>query len=119
MTASLDQVSFAKVAPVVVQREVQSACEEKQKVLISCESEGLSPADGAQIDPWEATQLRNFMRLSRLRVKEEPDDLLQFGWNTMGQLKPINEDTDSNFPQYVPSRETSANANFTVCRSKR
>ena len=54
------------------------------------------------------------MRQSRLRVKEEPSDLIRVGHQTMGTLIPPQSDPDNYFPQYVPSKEKAAEPAFTV-----
>ena len=51
--------------------------------------------DGQKTELWESDVPRGHMRLSRLRVREDPNDLIRFGHNTMDTLVPPERDPDN------------------------
>ena len=65
-------------------------------------------------EPWKAEELRNLMRLSRLRVGIKASQLVMFGFSSVKDDIPEAPDENSYFPQYVPTRAKCATPSFTV-----
>ena len=84
------------------------------KVTICYAQEALTKEQRQDPEPWKIEELRNFMRLSRLRVGLRPEQLMMFGFANPRDDIPAVPDADLYFPQYVPTRAKCTTASFTV-----
>ena len=74
------------------------------KVVISYALEALPKDQRIDPEPWKAEELRNLMRLSRLRVGVKATQLVTFGFSSVKDGIPEAPEENSYFPQYVPTR---------------
>ena len=84
------------------------------KVIICYAQEALTKEQRQEPEPWKIEEIRNFMRLSRLRVGLKPEQLLMFGFANPEDDIPAVPDADLYFPQYVPTRAKATTPSFTV-----
>ena len=84
------------------------------KVTICYAQEALTKEQRQDPEPWKVEELRNFMRLSRLRVGLRASQLMMFGFAAPRDDIPAVPDAHLYFPQYVPTRAKCASASFTV-----
>ena len=84
------------------------------KVIISYALEALPKEKRMDPEPWKAEELRNLMRLSRLRVGVLARQLVTFGFSSAKDDLPEAPEENSYFPQYVPTRGKCATPSFTV-----
>ena len=84
------------------------------KVIISYALEALPKDKRMEPEPWKAEELRNLMRLSRLRVGVLARQLVTFGFSSAKDDLPEAPEENSYFPQYVPTRLKCATPSFTV-----
>ena len=84
------------------------------KVIICYAQEALSKEQRQEPEPWKIEEIRNFMRLSRLRVGLRADQLLMFGFANPSDDIPAVPDANLYYPQYVPTRAKATTSSFTV-----
>ena len=84
------------------------------KVIISYAVEAMPKTQGLDPEPWKVEEVRNLMRLSRLRVGIRAEQLLMFGYNSTRDQVPVAPDENLYFPQYVPTRAKCSTPSFTV-----
>ena len=84
------------------------------KVVISYALEALPKDKRMDPEPWKAEELRNLMRLSRLRVGIKASQLVTFGFSSVKDDIPEAPEENSYFPQYVPTRTKCSTPSFTV-----
>ena len=84
------------------------------KVVISYALEALPKDKHMDPEPWKAEELRNLMRLSRLRVGIKARQLVTFGFSSVKDDIPEAPEENSYFPQYVPTRTKCSTPSFTV-----
>ena len=84
------------------------------KVIISYALEALPKDQKMDPEPWKAEELRNLMRLSRLRVGVKATQLVTFGFSSVKDDIPEAPEENSYFPQYVPTRAKCSTPSFTV-----
>ena len=84
------------------------------KVVISYALEALPKDKRMDPEPWKAEELRNLMRLSRLRVGVQARQLVTFGFSSVKDDIPEAPEENSYFPQYVPTRTKCSTPSFTV-----
>ena len=89
------------------------------KVIISFALEALPKDKRMDTEPWKAEELRNLMRLSRLRVGIKASQLVMFGFSSVKDDIPEAPEENSYFPQYVPTRAKCATPSFTATWAKK
>ena len=65
-------------------------------------------------EPWKNDEVKNLMRLSRLRAGMTAEQLMMFGWNSPKHALPKTPSTDEYFPRYVPTRQKCSTPAFTM-----
>ena len=97
-----------------VTRVVAATHDGLPKVIISYAVNALEKEKGQVPEPWKDKEVRNLMRLSRLRVGMKAAQLLMFGWNSTKDSLPTAPDENLFFPHYVSTRAKCPTPSFTV-----
>ena len=99
------QYSFDRGQLTTVTRVVAATADGKPKVILSYMLEALSSKESQMSEPWKSSDAREKMFLMKLRVFETPLQVAAFGWTTVRDIIPPDQDRDFYSPQYVPVRE--------------